>query len=218
MKITDRTLSILKNFADIGTHIIIKPGNILRVMGGGGSILAKAIVEDEFPCEIPIYELNKLLSSIALFHDPDIEFHSKYLTISSGNSKIKFTYADPEILESPPDGVLELEEVLETVRLTEEQLLSIDRTSKTLGLKEVSFESDGEDFYLKLIDAEGATANEFAIKIGNSSNKFKIVIPAKGLKMIPQNYDVTIEGRGFTYWKGDGIEYWIVASAEHSVV
>ena len=49
MKLSDSTISILKNFSSINQSIIVAQGNKLRTISVMRNILAEATVEEEFP-------------------------------------------------------------------------------------------------------------------------------------------------------------------------
>ena len=59
MKLSKHTLNMLRNFSDINMSIEIKQGNILRTVSVQKNILAQAELEDEFPQDFAIYELNR---------------------------------------------------------------------------------------------------------------------------------------------------------------
>ena len=58
MKLSDQTLNILKNFAGINNSILVKQGKQLRTMSVAKNILGEAQIEEEFPRDIAIYDLN----------------------------------------------------------------------------------------------------------------------------------------------------------------
>ena len=61
MKLSRHTLNMLKNFSDINMSIEIKKGNILRTVSVQKNILAQAELEEDFPQDFAIYELNRFL-------------------------------------------------------------------------------------------------------------------------------------------------------------
>ena len=77
MKLSKHTLNMLKNFSDINMSIEIKQGNVLRTVSVQKNILAQAELEDEFPKDFAIYELNRFLGAASLFDDPEFEFIAK---------------------------------------------------------------------------------------------------------------------------------------------
>ena len=66
MKLSKHTLNMLKNFSDINMSIEIKKGNLLRTVSVQKNILAQAKLEDEFPKDFAIYELNRFLGAVSL--------------------------------------------------------------------------------------------------------------------------------------------------------
>ena len=58
MKLSDNTLTILKNFAGINNSIIVKTGNTLRTISVANNIYAEATITEEFPRNFAIYDLN----------------------------------------------------------------------------------------------------------------------------------------------------------------
>ena len=54
MKLSDKTLTILKNFAGINNSILVKEGTNLRTISVAKNILAEAEIKEEFPREFGI--------------------------------------------------------------------------------------------------------------------------------------------------------------------
>ena len=59
MKLSNETLSVLKNFAGINSGIEFKKGNKLTTISSGKTVLAKATLKDEFPQDFCVYDLNQ---------------------------------------------------------------------------------------------------------------------------------------------------------------
>ena len=49
MKLSDNTLTVLKNFAGINNSILVKEGNRLRTISVAKNILAEAEIKEDFP-------------------------------------------------------------------------------------------------------------------------------------------------------------------------
>ena len=69
MKLSDATISILKNFSSINQSIIVAEGNKLRTISVMKNILAEATVEETFPRTFAIYDLNEFLNGLSLHED-----------------------------------------------------------------------------------------------------------------------------------------------------
>src|SRR5690606_25193313 len=94
MKISDRTLSIFKNFSTIHESIVIDPGQTVYT-SRDGSVFAWADVEEEFENKISIYKLANFISIVERFETPDIDFGEMVATIKSNRSRVKYKYANP---------------------------------------------------------------------------------------------------------------------------
>ena len=93
MKLSDSTLTILKNFAGINNSILVKQGNKLRTISVAKNILAEAEIKEEFPRDFAIYDLNQFLNGLGLHQDPDLDFKEEsYLTIREGKRRVKYFF------------------------------------------------------------------------------------------------------------------------------
>ena len=109
MKLSDNTLTVLKNFASINNSILVKKGTHLRTISVAKIILAEADIAEEFPRDVAVYDLNQFLNGMSLHQDPDLDFkEDSYLTIREGRRKVKYFYADPAVIISPPDKEITL--------------------------------------------------------------------------------------------------------------
>ena len=216
MKLSDDTISVLKNFAAINKNILIHKGNTIRTISPPKTIMAKAVVGNEFPTDVCLYELNRFLNTLALFDDPDVDFRDTHALITSGSSKIRYSYAEPDLLIVAKQKDLNLSDIVTRFTISHEVLTAVDRARKTLSLEEVCIESKNGKLWIKAVDASEATNDEYALEIGESGVEFKAVMKADNLELMPMTYEVEISSKGITYWKGDNVEYWIVLVANKS--
>ena len=63
MKLSDKTISVLKNFSSINQSILFKEGRKLRTISVMKNILAEATVTEEFMKDFGIYDLNQFLNA-----------------------------------------------------------------------------------------------------------------------------------------------------------
>ena len=124
MKLSDSTLSILRNFAGINNSILVKKGNRLRTISVAKNILAEANLNEEFPSDFALYDLNQFLNvNNSLFRNPELDFTDKgYVVISEGKSKQTFFFADPNVIVTPPDKDITLPTEDVCFELSTEQL------------------------------------------------------------------------------------------------
>ena len=109
MKLSDNALAILKNFAGINNSILVKQGNKLRTISVAKNILAEAEIKEEFPRDFAIYDLNQFLNGLTLHQDPDLDFQQEsYLSIKEGKRRVKYFFADPNVIVAPPEKEIQL--------------------------------------------------------------------------------------------------------------
>ena len=109
MKLTDSTLTVLKNFAGINNSILVKKGNKLRTISVAKNILAEADIPEDFPKDVAIYDLNQFLNGLSLHQDPNLDFsEDSHLTIREGKRRVKYFFADPQVIIAPPEKEITL--------------------------------------------------------------------------------------------------------------
>ena len=193
MKLSDKTLTILKNFAGINNSILVKKGNQLKTISVAKNILAEAQIEEQFSRDFAIYDLNQFLNGLSLHQDPDLDFSpDSYLTIREGKRRVKYFYADPAVIVSPPDKEISLptEDVcfqLDSIAL--EKLLKAAAVYQLPDLAAV-----GEAGVVKLVvrDKKNDTSNEFAVVVGETDKNFTFNFKVENIKIIPGAYDVVV--------------------------
>ena len=94
MELNEKTLEILRNFATINQNILVKQGKPLRTISEARNVLAKAEIEEEFPLDFGVYNLNEFIGALSLVDKPNLSFKENYVEIgdSSGRSKIKYFF------------------------------------------------------------------------------------------------------------------------------
>ena len=196
MKLSDSTLTVLKNFAGINNSILVKRGSKLRTISVAKNILAEADITEDFPKDVAIYDLNQFLNGLSLHQDPNLDFtEDTHLTIREGKRRVKYFFADPEVIVSPPEKEITLptEDVcfqLESVTL--EKLLKAAAVYQLPDLAAV-----GEAGVVKLVvrDKKNDTSNEFAVVVGETDKEFSFNFKVENIKIIPGAYDVTISSK-----------------------
>ena len=134
MKLSDSTLSVLKNFSTINQSILFKQGKRLRTISVMKNILAEVTVEEEFPKDFGIYDLPQFLNGIGvLYNDPEFDFQNDgYVVIKEGKMHSKFFFADPSVIIVPPDKPLNLPSEDVSFELTTGQLDKLLRAASLI--------------------------------------------------------------------------------------
>ena len=194
MKLSENTLSILKNFSSINQSILFKQGNKLRTISVMKNILAEATIEEELPKDFGIYDLNQFLNGIdVLYKSPEFDFQNDgYVVIKEGRMRSKFFFADPNVIITPPDKAIELPSEDVTFDLGTEQLNKLLKAANLYQLPDLSVV--GEDGVVKLVvrDKKNGTSNIFSIVVGETESVFAFNFKVENIKILPGTYDVVV--------------------------
>lgn len=222
MKLSTETLSVLKNFSAINQGIEFKKGNKLTTISAGKSVLAQAILKDDFPEDFCVYDLNQFLSVYSLFKDvTELEFDSANVIFNGGRRKTKFRKAAKEMIVTPPNKEIKLDEVDCSFTFTAEDYADIMKASSVLSSPNISVQSNGESVELVAYDAKDDAQHTNSITVGAGNGKsYKIVFKTENIKMIPGEYEVQISFKGFAHFKNtkDDIQYWVAFEKNESVM
>jgi len=196
MNLSDKTLTILKNFAGINNSILVKEGNQLRTISIAKNILAEAQIDEDFPREFGIYDLNQFLNGLGLHQDPDLDFSPEsYISIKEGQRRVKYFYADPNVIVAPPEKEITLPS--EDIHFQLESL-SLEKLLKAAGVYQLpDLSAVGEAGVIKLVvrDKKNDTSNEFAVIVGETDKEFVFNFKVENIKIIPGAYDVVVSSK-----------------------
>ena len=214
MKLNQTTQDILKNFSEINTNILIKPGSELNTISTMKNILAKATINDSFDKEFGIYDLNEFLSVVSSLDKPELTLQEKHMTISAGGSrsKVKYFYSDPSVIVSPTKEV-NMPESDVTFSLSESNLAQLRKMAAILSSPDLALiGTKGGDVILKVCDKKNDTSNKFEIVVGeNATANYTFYFKVENLKMISGDYDVAVSSKSIAHFTNTKlpIEYWI---------
>ena len=196
MKLSDNTLTILKNFAGINNSILVKGGNKLRTISVAKNILAEADITEEFPRDFAIYDLNQFLNGLSLHADPDLDFkEDSYLSIREGKRRVKYFFADPNVIIAPPEKDIQLPSQDVCFQLDSTSLEKLVKAAAVYQLPDLS--AVGEAGVIKLVvrDKKNDTSNEYAIVVGETDQEFTFNFKVENIKIIPGAYDVVVSSK-----------------------
>ena len=214
MQLNKVTHDILKNFSEINTNILIKPGSELNTISTMRNIFAKATITETFDNEFGIYDLNEFLSVVSSLDKPSLTLKDKYMTISTegSKSKAKYFYSDPSVIVSPQKDVTMPESDV-TFSLSESNLTQLQKMAAILKAPDLALVGvKGGDVVLKVCDKKNDTSNKFDIVVGeNATADYTFYFKVENLKMMAGDYDVAVSSRSISHFKNTKlpIQYWI---------
>ena len=217
MKLSNETVSVLKNFSTINQNLVIKGGNKITTMSAMKNIVAKAEVIENFPQQFAIYDLNEFLSAISLFSKPELEFENDFVMITEeGTSKsLKYWYSDPSVVTTPTkDITMPSNEV--KFDFSSDSLAEITRAASVIGAPDMVLENGK----LRVTDKKNTTANDYAteLDVPESDVDYKFWFKVENLKLLPGSYSVEVSSKNISKFTNNNvdIEYFIALEPESS--
>lgn len=216
MKLETRTVQILKNFAMINPSMMFKQGTVQTTIAAQKTVLARAKIKEEFPTEFAIFDLSRFLGVMSLFSEPDLEFETSKVIITQGKQKVEYTFADPELIVTPPQKTPTVENPEICFRLTSDDLKTTMSALGALQSSHIVVEGDGENVRLGVGKPSDPTSDTFSIDVGLNNHSFKFAFKAENIKILSGDYDVVISSRNISHFKCTDVEYWIMADSNFS--
>ena len=219
MKLSEHTTSVLKNFATINQNLVIKEGSELLTMSAMKNIVAKATVEENFPKELAIYDLNEFLAALSLFKSPILDFDDQFVTINEETDpkkKLKYFYSDPSVVQSPSKTITMPSEEI-TFELNSNSLSEMKRAASVIGAPDMVLEKLNGSSSLVAKDKKNDTANNYSSDIiTKGDGEFKFFFKVENLKLMDGSYDVTVSSKNISHFKNKSsqVEYWIALEPE----
>ena len=217
MKLSNETISVLKNFSTINANLMVKVGSSLSTMSAMKNIVAKADVAEEFLSDFAIYDLNEFLSALSLFGKPDLEFGNDFVIITEeGTSKsLKYWFSDPSVVTTPSKEISMPSTEL-TFNLSSDTLNEITKAAAVIGVPDMAL-AGGK---LMVTDKKNSTANayETSLDVGDVAAEYKFWFKVENLKVMPGAYDVEVSSKKISHFTNTklGVQYWIALEPESS--
>ena len=196
MKLSDSTLAVLKNFAGINNSILVKKGNQLRTISVAKNILAEAEIPEDFPRDVAIYDLNQFLNGLSLHQDPNLDFtEDSHITIKEGRRRVKYFYADPQVIIAPPEKEINLPTQEVCFQLESSSLEKLVKAAAVYQLPDLSVIGENGEITMVVRDKKNDTSNEYAVNVGETDKDFEFNFKMENIKIIPGSYDVVMSSK-----------------------
>jgi hypothetical protein len=204
MKLSDKTLTLLKNFSSINQSILFKQGNSLRTISVMKNILAEASIDEELPKDFGIYDLNQFLNGLNLHQNAELDFvNDGYVVIREGKSRSKYFFADPNVIVTPPDKSINLPSEDVCFTLDTKELDKLLKAAAVYQLPDLS--AVGEAGVIKLVvrDKKNDTSNDFSIVVGETDSEFVFNFKVENIKILPGSYEVVVSQKLLSRFKSN---------------
>ena len=213
MRLSEQTVSLLKNFAGINQNIQFKAGNKLQTISAQKNILVDAEVPEAFPSDFAIYDLNKMLGVMSLFQDPELEIGDKTMKVGG---KVNYMFADPSMIVTPPEKELTFPDAEVKFAMSNVDFSQTTKAAAMLGLPHVCVVGDGSKITLGATDVNNSSSDDFVTEVGTTDKTFCMVFKIENLKLFAGDYNVEITSKGISKFSHTSInlQYFIATESD----
>jgi len=203
MKLSENTLTILKNFASINSGMVFRSGQKQKTVAGDAAILAEAQFDEAFPETFGVYDLNQFLGNLTALEQPELEFKDKFVQITDGKTNLKYFSCDESLIKSPPsDKELSMNNPDVVFELTNSTLTKLLKLAATNVLPHLSVVGKDGTLYVQTHDKGNDTSNTVTAEIGQfNGDDFIASFKTENLKLLPDDYTVEIKFGAFAKFK-----------------
>ena len=196
MRLSDKTLMLLKNFSTINQSILFKQGNSLRTISVMKNILAEATIEEDIPKDFGIYDLNQFLNALSLHQKPELDFKNEAFTVITEDVvKSKYFFADPNVIVSPPEKEITLPTEDVCFQLSTAQLDKLIKAAAVYQVPDLSVIGKDGNIDIVVRDKKNDTSNHFSVRVGETVNTFVFNFKVENIKILPGSYNVVISSK-----------------------
>ena len=217
MKLSENTMTVLRNFSTIQPNIIFHENNVVKTMSEAKNIVSVAKLDQNFEKECGIYNLDVFLQVLSLVDSPELTFGDEFVKVSDGSglSSVKYYYSEPSILTAPPRDIPMPEEQVR-FELDRNTLNRIRKAASALGHEKMTITAGSNGLKITVVDNTDYTSNAFEIIVPGSYDEpdgnFSFVMNIANLKLVDADYHVKISSALISEFKVKGdmdITYYI---------
>ena len=193
MKLSQKTITLLKNFSDINQSILFKKGTSLRTISVMKNVLAEATINEDLPTDFGIYDLSQFLNGLALHRTPELDFQNdQFVYIKEGDMRTKYFFADPKVIVTPPEKEITLPSEDVSFTLSTDQLDKLLKAAGIYQLPDLAVVGRNGVVKIQVRDKKNDTSNDFAITVGETDDAFEFNFKVENIKILPGTYDVVV--------------------------
>lgn len=210
MIFSDRTITILNNFASVHESIIIEPGNLLYT-NRNDAVFAWTSVEETFDQQIAIASLPNFLSVLERFDHADVKFDDKMALVQKGKHRVRFKYTNAAVMQFqklPFSADVKLSDMATVVgKLEKSDLVNMKKLASTIGAEIAQLICDNGKVMLRITKEKDREGNYFDIGIakGVQLEDFIYTVDLSRMILAPDNYDVYVGTDKFIGFYGNAL-------------
>lgn len=215
MKLTPETIEILKNFATVNANIQFKAGSLLMTKSAANTIRGVATLNQSFPRDFAIYDLPRFISVLGLYKDPELTFEDNHVLIGEDKRSVKYVYTNPNMIVAVDyDKQVKLPDELTTFKVTADDFTKVIKAASVLGVPNITMQGKGGKISLIAQDLKNPSTDTFEIEIGDTTVDFRVNYQVDVLKILPEDYDVTVYNIAVTRLSCSKVTYYLAATID----
>lgn len=196
MKLSSNSIAILKNLSKVNGGVVLKPGQAQRTISPDNKdVLVEATLEDSFPHEFGIYNLDQFLGNLTSLKSPELTFSKDYVLLDDGDVKMRFHGCPTNLIVVPKDTGLTLDKLAAKFTLTKEMQKKLTNLANTNGFDCFSVTGKSGILSLKVHEKGNDTSNFAQMEsVGNfTGNDFESSFSIKNLQLLMDDRDYEVE-------------------------
>lgn len=208
MQFSESTLKYLKNLAAVNPCVYLRAGAFQRSSAPGIQNIHEVTLEQELPCDFPIYALNEFLNLLNVMTVPEIEFASNKMVIKDSEGyTLTYMASSKKIIAPVEDDQMALLESMpftlafDISRAIMDKMLNLARLG---GLSHIAVVESADDISLEAYNKGVDTSNRVSIKLITKDEKstptnglMHFVIAHAYMNVAVDDYQVAISENGF---------------------
>lgn len=226
MQISKSVTEVLSNFGKLNTGIMFNPGSVLMTRHQYGQIpMAKAEFGDvEFPKKCVVHDIPKLVSVLSMFKDPVLNFNDEELVVSDRISKrtAKIKYGSPQVVVCADYSIEpKFPEVDIEFDLSDSDFSYLSKSIGTFSAPEVAIIGNKGKLFVSTYNATNPSSDQFLIEVGETSDKFTILINSTHFQFLPRSYHVRVAFKGLIEFSNttdnNKLTYWVTRTDKSKI-
>jgi len=196
MQLSQTTLDILKNFSAINTNLVIKAGSKIETVSAAKDIIVSYECDETFAKQLSIFNMNEFLGVLNAFDKPELDLDDKSVTIKQGKQKVKYNYADEDLLITPPKKGITFPTSDISFELEDITLAKLQKMASILSAEDMSVIGNGKTISIKIFDKKNPLTNTFDFDVDTETTEtFQVNFKIDKLKLYPGTYTLDISSK-----------------------
>lgn len=213
MKLSENTLTILKNFSTVNSNILFKEGSNVRTRTR--TIIAMSEIEESFPKDFAIYDLGRFLSVISLFENAELDFdkEDEAVMIGDGKNSVRYVFTNPNLIVAADyDKELSLGSLVAEFTISQANLAAALKAANILGAPNLTVKGSDGKLSLVAADVKNKSSDCYTIDLGDHEGEdFSATYKVECFKFLPQDYTVQVSNKVISKFEGKTATYFIAA-------